>query len=311
MDSISVGLLGCSAIEKRENHELRQYIRKLEFNNYILKAQQDLSQDGILIVDDQWNMISFNERFMDMWKIPPPILESRDDKKSIQAVLDNLKHPDKFLARVEFLMANPDRKSWDELELIDGRFFDRYSAPILDKEKKIHGRIWFFRDITEIKQNRSLLEQQNNTLEERVRRRTLDLEKLNDTLGILLHSLEKEKKVLEETATINFQETLLPFFDMLKETPLSGRQQHLLDMMEHVFSDLLSSMNSSLQHLRHPLTPTEMKVANCIQAGKTTKEIAVLLCCSERTVEGHRSAIRRKIGLKKGDNLLIHLRSFT
>jgi len=71
MDSISVGLLGCSAIEKRENHELRQYIRKLEFNNYILKAQQDLSQDGILIVDDQWNMISFNERFMDMWKIPP------------------------------------------------------------------------------------------------------------------------------------------------------------------------------------------------------------------------------------------------
>jgi len=311
MDSISVGLLECSAMEKRKNHELRQYIKKLEFNNYILKAQQELSQDGILVVDEQWNMISFNQRFVDMWKIPACIQKSRDDKKSLQTVLASLKHPDKFLKRVEFLMANPERKSWDELKLIDGRFFDRYSAPILDKEKKIQGRIWFFRDITEIKQNRSLLEEQNNTLEERVCKRTLELEKLNDTLGVLLHSLEKEKKVLEETATTNFQETLLPFFDMLKETPLSGRQQHILDMMEHVFSDLLSSMNSSLQHLRHPLTPTEMKVANSIQAGKTTKEIAVLLCCSERTVEGHRSAIRRKIGLHKGENLLNHLRSFT
>ncbi len=311
MDSISVGLLGCSALEKRKNDELRKYIQKLEFNNHILRAQQELSQDGILIVDDQWKMISFNQRFVDMWKIPTPVLESRDDKKSIQTVLDSLKHPDKFLARVKYLMANPDRKSWDELELIDGRFFDSYSAPILDKEKKIHGRIWFFQDITEIKQTRSLLERQKNTLEERVQKRTLELEKLNDTLGVLLHSLEKEKKGLEETATINFQKTLLPFFDMLKETPLSGRQQHLLDMMEHIFSDLLSSMNSSLQHLRYPLTPTEMKVANCIQAGKTTKEIAVLLCCSERTVEGHRSAIRRKIGLRKGDNLLNHLRSFS
>jgi len=311
MDSISVGLLECSAMETRKNHELRQYIKKLEFNNYILKAQQELSQDGILVVDDQWNMISFNQRFVDMWKIPACIQKSRDDKKSLQTVLASLKHPDKFLKRVEFLMANPERKSWDELELIDGRFFDRYSAPILDKEKKIHGRIWFFRDVTEVKQTKSLLEQQKNTLEERVRRRTFELEKLNETLGVLLHSLEKEKKALEETATTNFQETLLPFFDMLKETPLSGRQQHLLDMMEHIFSDLLSSMNSSLQHLRQPLTPTEMKIANCIQAGKTTKEIALLFCCSERTVEGHRSAIRRKIGLKKGENLLIHLRSFS
>ena len=311
MDSFSTGLLECSALEKRKNHELRKYIHKLEFNNHILKAQQEVSQDGILVVDDQWNMISFNQRFVDMWKIPAYIQKSRDDKQSIQTVLDRLKHPDKFLARVEYLMDNPDRKSWDELELIDGRFFDRYSAPILGKEKKVHGRIWFFRDITEIKQTRSLLEQQKDMLEERVQMRTLELEKLNDTLGVLLHSLEKEKIELEETTTINFQETLLPFFDMLKETPLSGRQQHILDMMEHIFSDLLSSMNSSLQHLRHPLTPTEMKVANSIQAGKTTKEIAALLCCSERTVEGHRSAIRRKIGLHKGDNLLNHLRSFT
>ncbi len=82
-------------------------------------------------------------------------------------------------------------------------------------------------------------------------------------------------------------------------------------MMEYVVSDLLSSINSSMQNLRHPLTPTEIKVANSIKAGKTSKEIAVLLCCSERTVEGHRSAVRRKLGLKKGENLYIHLHALS
>jgi DNA-binding CsgD family transcriptional regulator len=311
MDSITVGLLECSALEKRKNHDLRQYIQKLEFNNHILQAQQELSLDGILVVDEQWNMISFNQRFIDMWEIPTDVLQCRDDRKSIQTVLDKLKYPDKFLDRVEFLMANPTEKSRDELELLDGRFFDRYSAPILDKEETIRGRIWFFRDITEIKQTKVLLQEQNSTLEERVRRRTLELEKLNDTLRTLLHSLEKEKKVLQEKTTENFQEALLPFFDTLKETPLSERQQYLLDIMEHILSDLLSSMNSSMQHLRHPLTPTEFKVANSIKAGKTSKEIAVLLCCSERTVEGHRSSIRRKLGLKKGENLFTHLHSLS
>lgn len=89
-------------------------------------------------------------------------------------------------------------KSRDELELLDGRFFDRYSAPILDKEKNFRGRVWFFRYITEVKQTKVLLQEQNSTLEERVSQRTFELEKLNDTLRTLLHSLEKEKKFLKK-----------------------------------------------------------------------------------------------------------------
>lgn len=311
MESVPVGLLECAALDKRKNHKLRQYIRELELNNHILRVQQELSLDGILVVDEKWNMVSFNQRFIDMWEIPDHVLTYRDDRKSIQTVLDKLKYPENFMARVEFLMENPQEKSRDELELRDGRFFDRYSAPIHDKENTFRGRVWFFRDITEIRQSRVLLLQQNDELEERVLKRTVELQKLNDTLTTLLHSLEKEKKVLEKKVTVNFQAALLPFLDTLKETHPSERQYHLLAMMEHAVSDLLSSMNSSVQHLRYPLTPTETKVANCIKAGQTSKEIAVLLCCSERTVEGHRSALRRKLGLKKGENLFIHLQALS
>ncbi len=311
MEKIPVSLLECSALDKRKNHKLRQYIKELEFKNHILRVQQELSLDGILVVDEEWNMVAFNQRFIDMWEIPDHIQQSRDDRKSIQSILDKLKYPNTFMDRVEYLMANPMEKSRDEIELLDGRFFDRYSSPVFDKGEKFRGRVWFFRDITEIKQSRALLQQQNNELEERVHERTVELQNLNQTLTTLLHSLEKEKKVLEDRVTVNIREALLPFFATLRETSLSKRQQSLLDMMDNTLSDLLSSMNNSLQHLQHPLTTTETKVVNCIKAGQTSKEIAVLLCCSERTVEGHRSSIRRKLGLKKGENLFLHLRSLS
>lgn len=320
-----------SGANKRKNHKLRQYIQKLEFNNHILQTQQEVSLDGILVVDDSWNMVSFNQRFIDMWQIPSHILESRDDRQSIQAILDNLKHPQKFMARVEELMAHPTKESRDELELKDGRYFDRYSAPIFDKKNNLKGRVWFFHDITELTQARQILQKQNLELEKRVYERTSELEKLNSTLlnqqgendlqkrqlearniGLrtLLHSLEDEKKYLEEKVLSNFRNSLVPFLDMLGETALTERQQHIFDAAQHVLADLTSSMNHELQTLHHPLTPSEMKVANSIRAGKTSKEIAKLLCCSERTVEGHRQGIRRKLGLKKGENLLSRLLSF-
>ena len=311
MENTPVGLLECSALDKRKNHTLRAYIKKLEFKNHILRVQQELSLDGILVVDDEWNMVTFNQRFIEMWEIPEHIVQCRDDKKSIRFVLDKLKYPDQFMARVEDLMANPEEKSRDEIELLDGRFFDRYSSPVLDKEKNIRGRVWFFRDITEVKESRALLKQQNTMLEEQVRHRTAELQHLNQTLTTLLHSLEKEKKALEDRVRVNIREALLPFFLTLKETSLSKRQRSLLQMIDYVLSDLLSSMNSSLQNLQYPLTPTETKVVNCIKTGQTSKEIALLLGCSERTVEGHRSAIRRKLGLKKGENLFLRLRSIS
>jgi len=311
MKKTIAGFLECSALDQQKNKELRRYIQQLEFNNSILQAQQDLSPDGILVVDQQWNMVSFNKQFIDMWDIPSHIQQCRDDRESIKTVLDKLKDPEKFLQKVEYLMANPMERSRDELELLDGRFFERYSAPVYDRQGSIQGRIWFFRDVTEIKKVKAQLEEQNQRLEERVHSRTIELENLNKTLRTLLHSLEKEKKALEERTLHNFQNALLPFFDTLRDTPLSHRQHQLLEMMERVMADILAPMNASFRQLRRPLTPTEIKVANCVKMGKTSKEIAEILCCSERTVEGHRSVIRRKLGLKKGENLYVHLQHYS
>ncbi len=311
--------------DKRKNAHLRKYIKELEFNNNILQAQQELSLDGILVVDENWEMVSFNQRFIDMWQIPGHVLQCRDDKESIKTVLDKLTNPTAFLARVEHLMQNPDESSRDLLELLDGRLFDRYSAPIYDKKNNLRGRVWFFRDITEISQARTLLQEQNAQLEKMVAARTHLLEKSNSNLQIkekelqssntslrtLLHTIEEEKKHLHEKTTVNFRNGLLPFFDLLKKTQLSQKQKLILESLEHILDDMSSGLNITLQQCRHSLTPMEVRIANFITSGRTSKEIADILNSSERTIEGHRSSIRNKFGLSRGDNLRSHLQTIS
>lgn len=50
---------------------------------------------------------------------------------------------------IEELYANPHLTGKAEIELKDGRTFERYSAPVISAEGDYYGRVWFFRDVTE------------------------------------------------------------------------------------------------------------------------------------------------------------------
>ena len=124
---------------------------ELKLKNTILSTQQETSLDGILLVDEVGKMISFNNRFIEMWGVPSDIVESRSDEQALKWVLDKLVEPNKFLNRVKHLYANPEQKSREEIALRDGRTFDRYSAPMIGPDGKHYGRVWYFRDITDQK----------------------------------------------------------------------------------------------------------------------------------------------------------------
>ncbi|MBN2488435.1 MAG: PAS domain-containing sensor histidine kinase [Methanosarcinaceae archaeon] len=121
---------------------------ELEFSNIILSTQQETSLDGILVVDDNGRIISFNQHFIDMWNIPPEVIETRSDKSALQSMFDKLVDPIAFLNRVEYLYNHRDEKSNEEMFLKGGRIIDRYSAPVLGSDGKYYGRVWYFRDIT-------------------------------------------------------------------------------------------------------------------------------------------------------------------
>ncbi|MFA5270129.1 MAG: PAS domain S-box protein [Patescibacteria group bacterium] len=126
---------------------------QLAFREALLAAEAESSIDGILVVDNESRRtLLVNKRFGEIWKVPQQIIDTKDDKKMLEYVAAQLKDPKAFGNKVEYLYKHPKETNRDQVELVDGRFLDRYSAPLIGVDKKNYGRIWFFRDITREKQ---------------------------------------------------------------------------------------------------------------------------------------------------------------
>ncbi len=134
--------IGIALERKRDEDGLR-------FRNLILSTQQELSLDGILVVDVNGEIVSSNRRFAEMWRIPPDVMQSGSEERAMQSVMDNLSDPEGFVSTVKHLHASTQEDRMDEISLHDGRTFDRFSAPMQDADGKHLGRVWYYRDITE------------------------------------------------------------------------------------------------------------------------------------------------------------------
>ncbi len=117
----------------------------------LLQSTLESTTDGILVVDLSGKVKSFNKKFGELWRIPQPLIDIGDDNILITFILDQLKEPDLFLAKVRDLYKKIDEESFDTIDFKDGRVFERYSRPqMIDDE--IVGRVWNFRNVTEQKQ---------------------------------------------------------------------------------------------------------------------------------------------------------------
>jgi len=127
----------------------KQAEAELQWKTAFLEAQVNSSLDGILVVNGEGKKILQNQRAVQLWKIPPNIADGREDREQVQFMMNRVKNPPEFVAKVEYLYAHPNEVSRDEIELADGIILDRYSSAVVGKDGLYYGRIWTFRDITE------------------------------------------------------------------------------------------------------------------------------------------------------------------
>jgi PAS domain S-box-containing protein len=131
--------------------ERKLITKDLAWKTAFTEAMVESALDGILVVNDQGQTIFQNRRFIALWNMPERVAAEKEDAVRVKFVLDQIKYPDRFIEKLTYLNSHQDEVSRDEIELNDGRVFDRYSAPVIGKDEKYYGRIWTFRDITESK----------------------------------------------------------------------------------------------------------------------------------------------------------------
>jgi len=150
----------------------------------------------------------------------------------------------------------------------------------------------------------SQLKKTNDELEAK----TYELEQLNTALNVILKKKDEDKLQIEKNILANFKELVEPYLEKLNQTKLDKKQRAFLEVMQENLKDIIGPFLTNVTDHYLKLGPSEIRVANLVRHGKTTKEIAEILSLSPSTVRFHRENIREKLGIRnKKANLRSHL----
>ena len=141
-------LARANAALRLENRQRRFTEKQLQESLSLLNATLEATADGILVIGVDGSVRSHNQRFIDMWRVPPATLSSGRQEDLLRWAAPQLEHPEDFLTKVKSLYSAPEESSLDTLKLKDGRIFERFTKP-QTVGTKITGRVLSFRDITQ------------------------------------------------------------------------------------------------------------------------------------------------------------------
>ncbi len=130
---------------------LQSALGRLHNTYSLLEATLDSTPDGILVVNNERRITSFNKQFTAMWGVPGRVAELDNDVNLLELIDAQLENPEQFRERVEELYSQPEAESYETLYFKDGRVFERSSMPQYVDDVVV-GRVWSFRDITQQKQ---------------------------------------------------------------------------------------------------------------------------------------------------------------
>ncbi|KTD68397.1 regulatory protein (GGDEF and EAL domains) [Legionella steelei] len=130
-------------------HNILEKNIELEKSLSLLRATLESTADGIMMVNGKGQVVDWNQKFVEMWRIPSHMLESGTESIGFEYILQQLSNPEAVIADVKYLYENP--KWQGELPVLhfkDGRIFERFTQP-QRIGSEIVGRVYSFRDITQ------------------------------------------------------------------------------------------------------------------------------------------------------------------
>jgi len=137
------------------------------------------------------------------------------------------------------------------------------------------------------------------------------LNQAQDRARNIMMLIGREKQQISENIQGNLGLVAIPLIDQLRITA-TDVQMEILDVLEnqikHVTRKLGITTESGLPGSN--LTRRQILICEMIRKGMTSKEIATVIGCSPSTINNHRNAIRKKLGLSgESANLQAYLNS--
>ena len=131
----------------------------------LLGATLESTADGILVLNGYGRVISYNDRFMELWQVQEINNQILDSNQVFSTISMSIAEPQKFLERLRQLKEAPSIEDAHEvLELLDGRAFELTSKPQWIDGRNV-GWVLSFHDISERRRHEELLAGEKQVLQ--------------------------------------------------------------------------------------------------------------------------------------------------
>lgn len=166
-------------------------------------------QSGVLLEDENRKIVLSNQTFCDMFTIPAPpdALVGADCSDSAEERKVAFADEQMFVDRIGEILTNKRQVLNDELELKDGRFFERDYIPIYI-ENRYSGHLWNYRDVTKQRNNLSAIKRSEEKYRSIIENMNLGLLEVDEEDKILYANQSfcnmsgfRENEILEKIAT--------------------------------------------------------------------------------------------------------------
>ncbi len=148
-------------------------------------------------------------------------------------------------------------------------------------------------DISERRKAEEALEKREAELRSQSRR----LEETNTALKVLLGQRNDEMEELKNNILFNIEKLVMPYIAELEAFSTNIRHKDYVQIIKENLREIISPHVRKLSSDYASLTSKQIEVVNLVKQGKTTKDIAELLCLSKAAIDFHRHNIRRKLNL--------------